>query len=129
VAKPKVEVEGLRELRKALRDLGDVGLKKGLTLANKGLAADVAKEAQALVPVRSGRLKASIRPLASQTSARVAAGSMRVPYAKAIEYGRKRGGLIKPSRFLNRAAAKVAPKAIDAYQREIDALIRKAGLD
>ena len=56
----KIEVEGVRALQKQLRTLDDKALKAELRKVNKDAATIVADEAKNLVPVRSGRLKASI---------------------------------------------------------------------
>ena len=63
-----VEAEGMRELRKKLRRM-DNGMDnlKGLHL---DLAEIVANRAEALAPVRTGRLKQSIRPSGTQTAGR-----------------------------------------------------------
>lgn len=92
----EVRVEGLRELRQAIKQAEDADLKKALTQANKTGAAVVARTAVGMAPHLTGRLAASIKPLASQTSGRVRAGSARVPYAAAIHWGRKRGNVGRP---------------------------------
>ena len=68
-----VEAEGMRELRKKLRRM-DNGMDnlKGLHL---DLAEIVADRAEALAPVRTGRLKQTIRAAGTQTAGRVRAGS------------------------------------------------------
>lgn len=129
MGKPHIKVEGLRELSKQLRQLGDVDLKAGLRDANKSLAAQVVQRALPNTPVRTGRLAASVRGLGSQQSATVKAGSASVPYAATIEYGRKKRGFIAPTMFLHKAAEPVDRDAADEYLKIIDELIRKAGLD
>ena len=80
-----VEAEGMRELRKKLRRM-DNGMDnlKGLHL---DLAEIVANRAEALAPVRTGRLKQSIRPSGTQTAGRVRAGFKRVPWTGPVHFG------------------------------------------
>ena len=80
-----VKAEGMRELRKKLRRM-DNGMDnlKGLHL---DLAEIVANRAEALAPVRTGRLKQSIRPSGTQTAGRVRAGYKRVPWTGPVHFG------------------------------------------
>ena len=102
-----VEAEGMRELRKKLRRM-DNGMDnlKGLHL---DLAEIVADRAEALAPVRTGRLKQTIRAAGTQTAGRVRAGYKRIPYAGPVHFGWAtrpnaakgwRGGPIHPNPFL-----------------------------
>lgn len=131
----RVEVEGLDELRRALRKLGDTELPKGLKQANKSAAQLVVDAALPHVPVGpTGRLKKSVRALASQREARVKAGGARVPYAAAVHWGtRARPGLRGPHNiarrpFIYEAAARVRDRAMEEYvdvlQELMDEVIR-----
>ena len=82
----QVEVVGLREVQSALRAL-DNSFARELTPLNRKAAQVVATEATSRVPVRSGRLKASIRATAQQRQGEVKAGRATVPYAGPIEFG------------------------------------------
>ena len=123
-----VEVRGLRELRRDFRKAGgDMTQLKDL---HKYLADDVAGTAKTKVPVRSGRLKNSIRGSATQTAARVRAGNNRksgpssVSYAAPIHFGWSRRG-IRPQPFLYEALDDRRNQVIDAYNDQIDSIIRK----
>lgn len=83
-----IKVHNARALRRAIRDAEDKGLRKALRLAYKSLAAVVSARAETFAPVLSGDLKDSIRPLATQGKAVVAAGKGPTrDYAGVIHYG------------------------------------------
>lgn len=127
-------VDGVKELARDLRKLGDADLKAALRDANKGIADAVVTRALPFVPVRTGRLKESIRALASQAGATVKAGSVGVGYAAAIEFGTgarpgKRGPHnIRGTRFLHQAAEVIEDGAAAVYAEQIDIIIKRAGL-
>lgn len=135
--KPAIEVEGARELRRKLRDVE--GSAADLKAAHKAAADIVAEQARFEVPVRSGRLKATIRPLASKTRAQVAAGrGKQVPYAGPVHFGWPtrpnrqkgwRGGPIRPQPFLYDAVDRRQGEVLRAFDRHIDRIIRGADLD
>ena len=80
-----VEVEGMRQLRRKLSVLDDkIEDLKGL---HQDLAEMVMDRAVALAPVRTGRLKQTIRASGTKTAGRVRAGYKRVPYAGNIHFG------------------------------------------
>lgn len=115
-----VTVDGLDGLRKALRQVGDRDLQKALMRANKTASEVVVKAALPNVPVRTGRLKASVRALGSQRSGRAVAGAASVPYAAAIHWGRKARGVIQSRPFLHDAAQKHQAEVASVYEREVD---------
>lgn len=128
-------VEGLDELKRALRQLKDRDLNKAVREVNKSAAEIVKPEARRTAPAghrtpksskkyRPGRLAASIAVVASTNSAVIKAGSAsRVPYAGAIHFGFPRRH-IRPNRFLFRAMARTSDEVADTYDREITAVIR-----
>jgi hypothetical protein len=129
-----VRIDGAAELRKALKYIGDDGLKKELREANRGAADVVAKQALPKVPVRSGNLRRTVKALATQRDGRVQAGSARVDYAAAIHWGRKVGNVwggqmarnpIRGRPFLWDAAQRANPKVIEEYEQAIDELLAK----
>lgn len=86
MAQGRIVVEGLAEFRRAINSAGaEFGkqLKKGFDDA----ARLVATSAAAKVPVRTGRLKASIKPRSTAKEGRVALGGGGVPYGHFIEFG------------------------------------------
>ncbi len=82
----KSEIEGLREVQKALRDLSD-DLKDSMKETHRKAAEIVANDAKRIAPVRTGQLAASIRAGAVRTGGRVRIGSGGVPYAGPIHFG------------------------------------------
>lgn len=117
-----IKVEGADELRRAFRQIdGDLG--KALAAANKTAAEQVVEAALPAVPVRSGRLKSSVRALGSQRSGRAVAGKAGVPYAAAIHWGRKRGNVgWPPGNRMGRNVIQGRPFLWDAAQREVPAI-------
>ncbi|MEV7467197.1 hypothetical protein AB0O20_11950 [Streptomyces kronopolitis] len=130
-----IQVEGLRELQRNVRQLRDRELNKAVREANK-LSAQVLlpqavkespdghRDAKSSKRYRPGKLDKSIKVVASTKSAVIKAGSAaRVPYAAAIHYGyRKRG--ISPNRFLFRAMARKSDVVAATYERRIAGVVR-----
>lgn len=121
----KIEVQGGRELRKRLRELGDKELDNELKSANKQAAAMVADQAKAnTVPRQSGALARSIRPLGSKTKGQVKAGGKAggtVNYAGVVHYGHPRQRR-EPQPFLHEAASEVWEEVYTAYRRNVERL-------
>lgn len=125
---PVIKVEGLTELRRTLKRLGDDAAKQ-LREANLAAARTIVDSALPNVPVVSGRLRGSVKALASQTAARMKAGSAAVPYAAAVHWGTgPRPGLrgphnIRRRAFLWDARERLAGEVRDRYERDLEALI------
>ena len=118
----KVEVEGLRDLRRSLREAGiGYGELKEAGLAAAGI---VANEAGTLVPVLSGRLAATIRAAGQAKGAVVRAGKKAVPYAGVIHFGWAAHG-IEPDPFLYDALDNRRGEVVEAYQRDVDRISRR----
>ena len=120
-----IEVDGLKELRRELRNLGD----KEMRLINKEGSDKVRDTARDMAPVVSGRLKKSIGSLAGQTSAKVKAGTAaRVPYAGPVIFGhrpRPQGGYTEPNNFLIRALGHDAEYIRRLYDERLNKLANK----
>lgn len=117
-------VEGLREARRQLARLGG-DAKTTVKAANKDAAEVVVEYAERRVPVRTGRLKGSLRALASGASARAVAGSAAVPYAAVIHWGRIKGGRINGRPYLWNAAAEANDEVVVIYERAVAEAVRK----
>lgn len=122
-----IEVRGLRELRRDFRRAGDD--MTDLKDLHKYLADSVAGTAKTLVPVRTGRLKDSIRGMAQKTGAQVAAGNNRksltgVSYAGPIHFGWARRG-IRPQPWLYEALDSRRDDVIENYNEEIKQIIKR----
>lgn len=136
---PTFVVEGLDELRRAIRQVQDTGLRQSLTDTNRRLARTIVDRALPFVPVRTGRLKASVRGLGNQRGAIGKAGGARVPYAPAIHWGRSAGninfrtgrasrgqGRIDGRPFLWQAAQSVEREVVDEYQDDLNRILDAA---
>lgn len=128
---PAIRIEGLREVRKQLKEFNDKVGKDMLRDAHKELANRVVELAAPHVPVLSGALKASVRPLGSVSAATGKAGGARVPYAAAVHWGTgPRPGLkgphnIKRRPFLLDALRRLEPDAADEYADQLRRLISR----
>jgi HK97 gp10 family phage protein len=120
-----LQVDGLKETMRYLKQMGDTELPKEIRAANKEAAQVVVEAALPNVPVRSGHLRASVKALAGARSASVKAGSAKVPYAAAIHWGAgprlgKRGPHnIKKNPYLYNALDKTRDKVISVYEDAI----------
>ena len=117
----RIQIEGARELRKALRGMPKE-LRQQLREVYKDAARPVAQTAAAIAPHRSGALAASIRPLASQRAGRVAAGKKAVPYAGPIHFGWP-ARRITPQPFLYDALDRRGSEVVDKFEDRVDKLI------
>lgn len=111
------EVEGINKLRRALIKLDEEAKED---FAQAGLAASkiVVKEAQRLVPTRSGKLKQSIRNRKVVSGAKVFAGKKAVPYAGVIHFGWATRN-IRPQPFLYDAADNRVREVMDTYLDQV----------
>ena len=132
VTNARYQVEGLFEVRKALKDLSEDATKE-MKVTHRAAANIVANQAKFEVPVRSGRLRRSIRGASSVSGGQVKAGGARAPYAGPIHFGwptrpdpskRWRGGPISPQPFIYEAADRRIDEVVDAYEQRIGELIR-----
>lgn len=120
---PAVKIEGLSELSRALRrvssDYGDEQRE-----IHRRIAEPIAADARSRVRSRSGRLAASIRPLAGKRYARVAAGrnSSTLPYG-AINHWGGYPGEYEGNEFLLDALDARREIVADDYTRETDAFL------
>jgi len=126
---PALQIEGGRKLRRAFKEVGDD--MSDLKDLHKRLADDVAGTAKTKVPVRSGRLRNSIRGSGTKTAARVLTGNNRksgptsVPYAGPIHFGWGARG-IRPQPFMYEALDDRRQAVVDAYNDQVRAIIRDA---
>jgi HK97 gp10 family phage protein len=131
--RPEIRVEGLAELRRALRQVDDPEALGELRRGLKDAAEIVARDARSRVPVRTGRARDSIRATSGGNKAYVIGGKARVPYYGWLDFGTR-----TPRRGNRRSVGPwsgsgVGPekgrfiyKAIDANDREIAREIERA---
>lgn len=112
-----VQVHGLRELRRGMRQLNEdlADLKD----ANATAAATVASAAAARAPHLTGRLAASVRGNRALSRATVLAGGARVPYAGPVHWGWP-AHHIEAHPFVVDAAQATEPVWLPAYQLAVE---------
>ena len=137
----RVNVQGLREFRTAIRRVGP-DMPKALQQENKAVAGEVAGQARAayvsVYTSRSGRGAGSIRGLATQTRAQVAIGGARTPYMLGLEFGSNRFPQFRPwsgpaprgrgsrGKFLYPALRAALPGLVQRYAQAIDKVAARA---
>lgn len=84
-----IQIDGLAEFRRDLRKI-DVELTKELRRDLLAIAKDIAQEAAARVPSKTGRAAASIRAGVSGNNAYVSGGKKSVPYYGWLEFGSRK---------------------------------------
>ena len=121
-----IKVKNLKEITRALQAIGVPN--DAVKQAGKESADAVIKEARTLVPVRSGKLRDSIR-LAATARGRVSiqAGNNRtsksgVPYANPIHWGWFRRN-IKPNPFFSKALGLTRDEVYRNYFNQMEKLI------
>lgn len=133
VVRPAVRVDGIRELRRSLRQLEDA---EGLREVRDGLrsAADVvAQEARSRVVSRTGRARDSIRATAAGNKAYVKGGKARVPYYGWLDFGSRNPVVGNPRSVGPWTGAGGGPaggrfiyKALEVKDREVAELVAEA---
>lgn len=113
-----VRVEGLRELRGALKALGPDAAKALRVSLNRAVE-DIAVDARRRVPTRTGAARASVKASSTQTAARVAAGGRKAPYFPWLDYGGKTG----VGRSVHRPFRKEGRYVYPAYRSNRDDLL------
>jgi hypothetical protein len=119
VARPAIRVDGARQLRRDLKRAGqDVTDLKD----THQKVAEIVRDA-ADVPVRTGRLRSSLKPKGTVASATVRS-TVRVPWGNPIHWGWAARG-IKPNPFLLDAADARRSEIEDAYLQGVDKALGK----
>lgn len=117
MSQPGLEIDGLNKLLRALEKL-DEEAKNSFKNAGFEVGRLVAQQAAEEVPVKSGRLRASIRAVNTGRGAKIRAGSKKIPYAGPIHFGWPKHNIVS-NQFLYRAVDKKADKALDIYLAEL----------
>ena len=124
MAAPSYTVEGLPQLRRALRQL--VGNVDDLKAANAAVAALVAAAASSRAPRRSGRLAGSVRGNRAVGRASVMAGGAAMPYAGPIHYGWPARG-IEGTPFVVDAAQATEATWLPLYEADVRRAVDAVG--
>lgn len=116
-----IKVKGYKSAIKALQEIGVPASEIKLAGAEAGEL--VANEARGLVPVRSGRLRNTIRVSKALNRVSVSAGNNgRVPYANPIHWGWFKRN-IKPQPFFTKALGITRDQVYQNYYKALDKLI------
>jgi hypothetical protein len=121
--KPVVQVQGARELRKALKQV-EGGL-EDLKATHERIAQVVTPVGRREAPRRSGRMAGSVRGSGTKTQAVVRAGGARLPYGGPIHWGWPKRH-IKAQPFLTDAGKQTEPTWTRIYQQDTQRLIDRA---
>jgi hypothetical protein len=122
----RIEVDGLKELRKNLRSV-DRQLPKGLTKIHKEIAKPVAVKGKGRVNSRTGRLAATVKPSGTQRISQVAAGQG-LAYGAVNHWGGYPGSY-PGNRFLTDTMREMAPETLRNYDRELTAWLEQLWVD
>ena len=129
-----IQVEGARQLRKALREQADE--LQNLKEVHKKAAEVAARAAKGYVPEGpSGKLAKSVRAAGTKTAGIIRAGSKRVPYANAVNWGRRMwpnathanavSSFVYPRLFLNKCAKEAEPRWLKLYADAVEKAIEQ----
>lgn len=110
-----VQIEGLSEFRKALREV-DKNLPKEIRLILNEAANLVVADAKPKVPQRSGKAAGSVRAQSTQKLARVSGGGGRAPYYPWLDFG----GAVGKSNSVKRPYSKVGRYIYPVYRKKRD---------
>lgn len=139
-----VYVTGLKEVKGALKDIGDIDEQKEVRAALKAGAEIIAVDARSRVPSRSGKAAGSIKAGATGTKAYVQGGKASVPYYGWLDFGSRtprhgntrkegpwRGSGTGPAkgRFLYPAIAAKEQAVADHVEQAVGDVIQRVGLD
>ena len=133
-----IQVQGARQLRKALREQADE--LQNLKDVHKKAAEVAARSAKGYVPEGpSGKLAKSVRAAGTKTAGIIRAGSKRVPYANAVNWGRRMWpnvtspraveSFVYPRLFLNKGAKEAEPRWLKLYTDAVEKAIEKIEKD
>jgi hypothetical protein len=119
----------VRNLPKVVRGLQAIGLDvEDLKDAFGTIASEAAEAIAEEAPQRTGRLSADVRGNRAKGKAVVRAGRASVPYAGPINYGWEARN-IEPALFMQAGEQKYVPTAVRRLEEEINAAIRRRGLN
>lgn len=130
----RIEVHGLREFRRELRQL-DRSLPKGLKTAGNKAAEVVVRHAKPRVPTRSGKAAGSVKAASTTSAARVQGGGKRVPYYPWLDFGGRVGRrhsvkrpFLKTGRYIWKSYAEHKGQVREELNDALTDVARNAGL-
>ena len=130
-----IEIKGLKRAMRLMKDL-DGDFKKQFKDIHKGAADIVADEARRLAPVKTGKLRRSIRTSGTTKGGVIRIGKKKIPYAGRVTFGdptslfsRIAGGggiKIKGNPFFYEAADRQFTEVVQYYDRELESILARA---
>lgn len=131
----RIEVKGVKELQKALREI-DKGLPKELAAGLAEASEIVLRAAQPLVPVRTGKAAASMKVRKQQRGASIAVGGNKAEYYPWLDFGGSVGRkksvkrpFIKEGRYIYPTLRVKGDEVKAKVDEVIERLGRQAGFD
>ena len=131
-----IKIDGLREFQRNLGKI-DKDLPKALRIALNKAADIIVTEAAPMVPRRTGRAAASIKPRSTRSAVRVGGGGNRAPYYPWLDFGGRVGRnrsvrrpFLKQGRYIFKAYAdkQASGEFVDVLQRALLDVIAEAGV-
>ena len=135
-----IEVEGLRELRAALRKVNS-NMPREVGQAGKKAADHLAPLIRSQVPTRTGRARDSVRAVVAQGGGGIRAGGASAPHYGFVDFGNKvRSGagvgrgdsqprrFIKGGRFIYPTFEARRDEVLERYVEAMTGLLRSSGL-
>ncbi len=120
------QIQGLREVQKALNKFSGA-TKSQMQPTHLRAAEAVALQSRKFVPIDSGNLLTSIKPIGLKSGGRVRVGSASVPYAGPIHFGWP-ARRIKPQPFIYEALDTRRDVVLRIYDLKITELVKKYDL-
>lgn len=135
----KIDVTGLKELRKNLKKLDDGGaMVKELKSVLKQASLIVVNQARPEVPLgppEGGHARSSVKAGATATGARVTGGGAKYPYYPWLDFGgmggrgkKNKREFLKRGRFIWKAVWDKKQEIHDTLQEGIERVVRESGL-
>lgn len=137
MAAEPIKIEGLREFRKALRDL-DADLPKAIRVGFNTAMQIIVDDARPHVPSKSGRARGSIKTQSGQEKASIKAGGNAARHFPWLDFGGKRrgrgGGIasrpyFKAGRFVWKSFGDKRKQVFEGLEIALADVARSAGLD
>lgn len=132
---PKIQVQGLAGLNRALREV-DSQAPKALRLGLNESANLLVNRTRPLIPKLTGRAAASLKASSTRTSARVRMGGSRARYMPWLDYGGRVGvnrsverPFYREGRYLYPTLKKIRPEIEASLQGALERVVRDAGLE
>lgn len=130
MADQTIQVKGIRDLQRALRDI-DRDLAKQLGEGLAEVADIVAKTARPLVPVKTGRAASSMKVRKTQRAASLAVGGTKAPYFQWLEWGGRTGrnkSVVRPFIPIGRTIYPTVKEKDAEIKNKLDEVLRRLAI-